>query len=118
MSRERHSARNHFIKHSTTTPDVCSRIHLKTAGLFRRHVAYSSQDHAWVCLEMWLCRRLWVTSFLRSYSFCQLRETEIQDFYVSVGADHDVFRLNIPMNNTCCMRYHKRRAKLNGNINL
>ena len=43
---ERLSTGDHFVEHTTETPDVRAGIDFQTSGLFRRHVMRGAEHHA------------------------------------------------------------------------
>ena len=48
----------------------------------------------------------------RRFGFSQLCQTKVQDFYVIVAPDHDVFRLDVAMHHARRMRRRQRRGHL------
>src|SRR5437868_4679151 len=104
----------HFIKHHAETPDVCPLINRRTACLFRRHVRNSSEYRAHVGLnqhERFVFRhRYWY------FLFGKLCNPEVEHFHIAVAPEHDVPRVDVPMDDPSFMSGGQRTRDLDRNI--
>src|SRR5262245_24039150 len=100
---------DHLVEHDTKTEDVRPRVSLKPARLLRRHIANRTKQHPGISRDWEVGSGEWGagTSNLVSDSRfpipdsqlptlnSELGESEIQYLHVTVGPKHDVFRLDV-----------------------
>src|SRR6185369_2884485 len=110
LSFERHASGNHFVKHHAQTPDVSAIVEsLHRQRLLGRHVTYSSHYDA--CFG--------VKQFAIGVALLPdgLRETEVEHLHDAVApAQHDVFRLDVAMDDVRLMRCIQSGGDLDANL--
>src|SRR6266542_3629739 len=107
------AARNHFVKDYTQAPDISARVNLQCASLFWRHVGDRTHYFSWLGLS----QRLRARFIIESRRLCfQFRQTEVQYFHDTVASQHDVFRLDVSVNDSGFMCGCQGQRYLIGNI--
>src|SRR5262249_45980126 len=105
---------DHFIQYGPQAEDVASAIRLPPLRLFRRHIRKRPHYHAgggeW--------RRGGGESVFPQLppSLNQLRQPEIEHLHVAVSPNHDVFRLDVAVNNSLTMRGGERGGGLRHDV--
>ena len=94
------AARDHLVKHNPKTENVAARINLPATGLFGRHVLHCAHHQAGGNVHVLGSSRL----RRRLLLFGEFGQTKIQHLYVAVVAQHDVFRLDVAMDDSCFVR--------------
>src|ERR1044072_2299202 len=91
-------ATRHLVKNRAQAEEVASIIQLLTAQLLRRHVGHGSRYNVDL--------RHNARAFTRQWSFLnRLGQSEVQHFHVAAGPDHDVFRLDVAMDDAVSVRF-------------
>src|SRR5205085_1276171 len=98
----------------TETPYIGSLVHLKTARLFRRHVTDCAHNHAWFSVDRVDSFCLWIRN--ETLTFSQFSQTKVQHLYVPIMPDHDVFRLDVSMDDSGLMSCRQSRTHLHHRI--
>src|SRR5687767_2411469 len=93
---ERLAAGDHFVEHTTETPDVAAVVHLESSCLFGRHVVCSAEYDSKTGIDEVLRRRKRI-SFPRLPFASQFCEAKIENLNDAVAAQHYVVRLDVPM---------------------
>ena len=103
---ERGRSRYHLMKHHAQTPNVCPCVHRHFAQLFRRHVVHRADSHSRLSLHF-VDRGRFVDVIQFRGPFVELGDAKVQYFDVAVCAQHDVFGLDITMDDpggVCCFQ--------------
>ena len=112
VAQERTPAGQHLVEHDAEGPDIGAAIDRAPAGLFRRHIGGRAEDHAH--LRAWpavACgegsrrhRRRVHRRPARRVRIHGFRQTEVEHLHRAVGADFDVLRLQIAMDDAGFVR--------------
>src|SRR5688572_9743193 len=94
------TVQNQFEQHHTEAPEIRSEIYRLPAYLFWRHVLRRAHQQ----FRLRMQSRSALKFDLISHALDQLRQSEIQNLYMAVVGNHDVFRLDIAMNHACLVR--------------
>src|SRR5262249_17848601 len=100
---------DHLVEHDTETEDVRPRVSLKPARLLRRHIVNRTKHHPGIGRDREVGGGEWgvgTSNLLTDSRFSipdsqlptlhsKLGESEIQNLHVTVGPKHDVFRLDV-----------------------
>ena len=96
----------HFVKDRAQAEDVCASIQFLTTRLFGGHVLGGSNDHA----EGGLCidRRPFArrTRIVRALTH-EARNSKVHNLHQPVGADDDVLRLDVAMDQAGAVGHRK-----------
>src|SRR5262249_15446260 len=94
---ERRPSGNGLVQYDTEAEDVGARIDLFAPRLLGRHIADGAKYQPWRRIDQSGIRRFDIHAGARFHQFSQ---AEIQHFYQTILTDHDVFRLDVPVNDT------------------
>ena len=97
---ERRSAGEHFVQNQAQRINVSAVIDRFSADLLRGHVLRRSNHRAGHARQR----------------FHRARDAEVHDLYVAVRVDHDIFRLQIAVNDSLRVRFFESRANLQRQI--
>ena len=106
---------DHFVEHTTETPDVRARIDFQTSGLFRRHVMCRAEHDADAGIDHVLRwrERVGLQTLSFTSEFC---ETEVEHFNDAVMTQHDVVGLDVAMNDADAVRGAECTGDLNTDV--
>ena len=107
----------HFIEHDPKAPNVSTCSYRNPASLFRRHVSNSAHDHPGCGVKQYFRRPFGIGSFCRAGLLSQLSNTEVQNFHITIAANHDVLGLDIAMHDSRCVCGRQRRGDLDSDVN-
>src|SRR5438105_11704406 len=97
--REWPSPCDHFVNKHAEAPYISALIHWKPARLLGGHVLSGAHNDTRICLNDG--SRCGCLPHLSIEFLCQFSETKIEHLNVSVPTYHDVFRLDVPMDDAC-----------------
>src|SRR5215467_6972361 len=96
FSYEWSAARDHLVKHNAKTENVAARINLLATRLFGRHVLHCAHHKAGGNVHVLGSSCLGRSLLLLG----ELGQTKVEHLYVAVVAQHDVFRLDVAMDDS------------------
>ena len=112
-SREGLLASGHFIQHHAERKNIAADIQILGARLLRRHIDRRPRNHPHLG-EGFLQRR--VGRRAHAAFFRELRQSEVENFYLPVRHKKNVCRLDVAMHNPLGMRRRQRVGDLHGNL--
>src|ERR687892_2098479 len=109
------AAHDHFVEHTTETPDVAAVVYLESSRLLWRHVVRGSQYDAVTRVDEVLCGRERVS--LSGLAFAsEFSETKVENFNAAVAAQHDVVRLDVAMDDPDAVGRSESARDLDANV--
>src|SRR5207253_9762588 len=109
---ERSLTRYHLIEHNAQTPYIRALVNLNPSCLLWRHVGGSAYNQTRSRPHHSSCRRFVVRGNCLLLS--QLCKPEVQNFHITVGTKHYIFRLDVTVNYPRLVRGGERVRDLNG----
>src|SRR6476620_6245380 len=125
VASERRMPGYHFVENHTETPNISAFINRRAARLLRRHVTGSSQYRSTAGVSEGgrfrpVRRNPWHAEALRRRlsegGFGKFRNPKVENLCVSVRSKHDVFRLDIAVDNAGFVRREECTRHLDGDI--
>ena len=98
FARKRLSSRYQFIEHDSKTENIRSRVRPLPAGLFGRHIIGGSHHRTRIRLDMCLRFGFRIGFANARALFDEFCQTKIQNLNDAIAADHNVFRLDVAVN--------------------